>query len=400
MARRPAADPATSPALDRARERIVARRAHVLREQVELTEIAAPTGEEARRGVAVAKRFDALGLRGIGTDAEGNVTAVLPGSGDGSPVVVCAHLDTVFPAGQEVRVHRDGERLVGPGIGDNGRGLAAMLAVADALAAEAPHGAHGARPILFAATTGEEGSGDLRGAKRLFARLGRDVAAVVVLDGPGDDAVVNEAVGARRFRVEFRGPGGHSWAAYGAPNAVHAAAGCVARLSALAVPAGPRATVSVGRIGGGIAVNAIPEEAWLEVDLRSADGPTLGRLEEGVQLAAREAAREENRRRSGTAQALEVVVREIGNRPAGRVSPDAPLVRAALAATRRVGRVPRLAAASTDGNVPIAHGIPAVTLGGGGLGGAAHTPHEWYADEEGERGLLRALDVVTAAAAD
>jgi acetylornithine deacetylase/succinyl-diaminopimelate desuccinylase-like protein len=284
---------------------------------------------------------------------------------------------------------------VGPGIGDNGRGLAVMLALAEEIDGRR---LRTRRPLDFVATVGEEGVGDLRGAKHYFAGDGAGAAAAVALDGAGDERVVHRALGSRRFRVTFRGPGGHSWAAFGVPNAVHAAASAAARLAALALPREPRTTLSVGRIGGGIAVNAIPDEGWIEVDLRSTSPALIERLAREVRLVACAAAEEENLRRASGAPPLTHRVETIGERPCGETDADHPLVAAALDATRLVGREPELATASTDANVPISRGIPAVAVGAGGRGGDVHTAAEWFENANGAVGVARALTIVVAAA--
>ena len=394
--------PAASPTaqvharLAAARARLAARDAEVLRDQVAITGIAAPTFDEGARGEWMARRFAALGLAGVHTDAEGTVSARRRGADDGgAPVVICAHLDTVFPHGTPLEVRTLAGRLVGPGIGDNARGLAVMLALAaeiDGLRVRCT------RPVEFVATTGEEGLGDLRGAKRWFAERTEAPAAVVAIDGAGDERIVHQALGSRRYRVTFHGPGGHSWAAFGTPNAVHAAAGATCRLAAVALPREPRTTLSVGRIGGGISVNSIPDEAWIEVDVRSTAPAVLVRLDREVRLIARAATEEENARRATGAPAMAHVVEVIGDRPGGMTPADAPLVRVAAEATRLVGRTPELATASTDANVPISLGIPAVAIGGGGRGGEAHTATEWFENVDGTVGIARALTIVCAMA--
>ena len=390
----------TYTALAAARARLAARDASIVSTQITLSEIAAPTGEEQRRGAWVARRFEELGLRGVRVDEAGNVIGRRPGalrataSDRSGPVTVCAHLDTVFPRETNLHVRREGARLVGPGIGDNGRGLAAMLALAEEIDGER---LRTGRPVDFVATTGEEGLGDLRGAKHFFAAT-EEPSAVVALDGAGDERVVHRAVGSRRFRITFRGPGGHSWAAYGVANAVHAAAIAAARLAALEPPRDPRTTLSVGRMGGGMAVNAIPEEGWLEVDLRSVSPALIERFDREVRLIARAAARWENGRRASGTAPLQCEVEVIGDRPCGEVPADHALVRAAVEATRLIGREPELSTASTDANVPISRGIPAIAIGAGGRGGDMHTPGEWFENVDGPLGIARALTIVVAAA--
>ena len=375
-------------------------------DQIAVTEIAGPTGDEGARARWVADRLRRSGLTDARLDAAGNVVARRPAAGDASdaaPIAVCAHLDTVFPPGTDTRVHADGNRLVAPGIGDNGRGLAALLALASVLG---DGRVRTRRPIEFVATVGEEGLGDLGGAKHYFSQFPLDArpAAAVVLDGPGDERVVHRAVGARRFRITFRGPGGHSWAAFGTVNAVHAAARATTRLAEVALPPGTaagasgRVTLSVGRIGGGMSVNAIPAEGWLEVDLRATTTQALDDYERVVRRAAQSAATDENAVRAPGTAALVATVEIIGDRPAGALASDHPLVLASLAATRLIGRTPQTGAASTDANVPLALGIPAVAIGAGGRGGLAHTTEEWYENVDGALGIARALTVVCAAA--
>ena len=378
-----------------ARAALAAADERLLCEQVAISRIPAPTGAERERGGFVARRFRALGLRDVRVDEVGNVLGTRPGSDAGAPVVVCAHLDTVFPAGVAVEVTRDGERLAGPGIVDNARGLAVMLALAEAVDGVE---LRTRRPILFVASVGEEGAGDLRGVKHLFACLEERPACCIAIDGAGDDRIVHRALGARLFRVTYRGAGGHSWAAFGVPNPVHAAGAAAARLAALPLPRQPRTTLSVCRIGGGISVNSIPDEAWLEVDLRSSDGDVLAGCAADIRAAVHAAARDENRRRAPGTAPLDYEIDVIGDRPCGATPREHELVQAARAATRAVGRIPELVTASTDANVPISLGIPAIAIGAGGRGGGVHTAGEWYDNTDGALGVARALTILVAAA--
>jgi acetylornithine deacetylase/succinyl-diaminopimelate desuccinylase-like protein len=347
------------------------------------------------RGASVAQRFRALSLGDVRIDDVGNVLGVRPGDTNEPAVVICAHLDTIFPEGTPVGVSRDGPQLCGPGIVDNSRGLAAMLALAEAIDGRR---LRTRRPIVFAATVGEEGVGDLRGAKHLFANLSEPPSACIALDGAGDDRIVTRALGARRYRVTFRGTGGHSWAAFGVANPVHAAGATAAKLAAMPLPRLPRTTLSVCRIGGGISVNAIPDEAWLEIDLRSSSHDALERCADDVEQAIRAAVRQENARRASGSPALTWSITTIGDRPCGEIDVDHPLVRAAVLATTAIGRTPELATASTDANVPISMGVPAIAIGAGGRGGGVHTSGEWYDNTDGTLGVARALTVVVAAA--
>jgi acetylornithine deacetylase/succinyl-diaminopimelate desuccinylase-like protein len=363
--------------------------ADVLRHQIEVAQIAAPTGLEHRRADWVAERFAEIGI-GAAVDDAGNVVARAPGAYAGSPVVVCAHLDTVFPEETSLTIRRDGARVIGPGICDNGRGLAVMLVLARVIQR---CNAGFARAIEFVATTGEEGAGDLRGAKFYF-RNGSRPFAVIALDGAGDERVVNTALGSRRFRILYRGPGGHSWTAFGVPNPVHAAARAGTALASVRLRGAGRSSLTVSRIGGGISINAIPEEAWLEVDARSTDDATLTQLEREIRAIAAASAVEENGRRITGTPEMTLTVDRVGDRPCGRTAEDAPLVVAALEATRLVGRAPMLATASTDANAAIGAGAPAIAIGGGGHGGDAHSSREWFDNTASTAGVERALTIV------
>ncbi len=378
------------------RARLAAGVPAVLRDQLDMHAIPAPTGLEGARAAWMADRFRAIGLAHVHVDGAGNVRGERPGTSGLAPVVVGAHLDTVFDAATPLVVRREGSRLVAPGIADNARGLAALLALATVV-----DGIHlrTARPLLFVATTGEEGVGDLRGAKALFDDLDGRVASAVMIDGAGDEAIVHRALGACRLRVTWRGVGGHSWSAFGTANPLHAAAACAARLAAVRLPCAPRATLSVTRMAGGHAINAIPGEAWLEVDCRSTDALVLDRLAHEVREAADAATAEECGRARRDDVPLGMTVSVIGARPCGALPEDHPLVAAARAATTAGGGHPQLETASTDASVPIARGIPAITIGAGGISGGEHTLDEWYDDTGSARGLARALTIVAAAAA-
>ena len=385
----------THRALASAHARIAARDSATIRTQVAVSQIAAPTGDERERGEWVATRLRSLGLRDARIDRAGNVVAMRPGLEDLAPVLVCAHLDTVFAREVQLTFRRNGDRVTGPGIGDNGRGLAAMLAIAEEVDGRL---VRTRRPIVFAATTGEEGAGDLRGAKYLFSALDEQPAAAIALDGAGDERIVHKALGSRRYHIAYRGPGGHSWAAFGVPNAVHAAASAAAMLASLPLPRSPRTTLSVSRIGGGTSINSIPEEGWLEVDLRSTSVSVLDRFDREIRIIVRAAAQQENARRATATPPLSHDVMVIGDRPSGELSADHPLVVSAMEATQLIDREPELAAASTDANVPIAMGIPAIAIGAGGRGGDAHTPGEWYDNIEGPLGIARAMTILATAA--
>lgn len=378
-----------------ARALLVANDAALVESQIALSEIPSPTGMEGERARHIASRLRNAGLH-VEIDAVGNVIGQMRGTSDSAQVVVCAHLDTVFAAADDVTIRTDGSRLIGRGIGDNARGLAAMIALAETIQRA---GLQPRRPIVWLATVGEEALGDLRGAKHYFTSdNGRHAHAALIVDGPGDERVVHRAVGSRRWRIMFTGSGGHSWSAYGLPNPLNAA-GCVAAMvAALDIPAEPRTTLSVTRIIGGVSINAIPGEALVEIDLRSVSQLVLEQLSLEVRGLIDAALGEENDRRARGTPPLASTVELIGDRPAGETAESHALVAIAVEATRLIGRVPELAAASTDANVPIALGIPAIALGAGGHGGDAHTPREWFENVDGSAGIARLLTVVCATA--
>ena len=369
--------------------------ARTIREQRELTEIPSPPFGEAARAARMADLMAEAGLADVAIDLEGNVVGRC-GPTQGAPLIVSAHLDTVFPAGTDVRVSERGDRLVGPGIADDGRGLAALLALARALQSAS---VQPARPILFAATVGEEGEGDLRGARYLFREGGpaRHAIGFMSLDGAGLSRIVTAGLGARRFRLTVRGPGGHSWVDWGTPNPIHALGQAVARFTELALAPDPRTTLSVGRWAGGTSVNAIPQDAWVELEVRSRSLPELERLTKEIRGRAEAAVAAANERANGRGKA-ELSMEMIGDRPAGDTHPDERLVRVAIAATRAVDAEPELAVSSTDANIPMALGIPAVTIGAGGEAGLAHTTDEWYRNQAGPEGVVRALIILLLAA--
>ena len=333
-------------------------------------------------------------------DSVGNVIARRPAAqrvtmpAQARAVWCCAHLDTVF-AIETPEVQQAGARLTGPGIGDNGRGLAALLAIGHAMeqaSLEPPH------DVVLACTVGEEGLGDLRGMKQLMRDASPSPLAVIAIDGAGDDRIVNAALGSTRWRITFRGPGGHSWADYGVVNPLHAAASAAALLQVVALPRDPRTTLTVARMSGGESINSVPREAWLEVDMRSVSASVLADLDRTLRQVVARVERTENGRRLPDSPVLTSEIAPLGSRPCGVVAHDAPLLRIAQQATRECGGTPRFATASTDASIPIAMGIPAIAIGAGGRGGGTHTPDEWYDDTGGVAGLQRALRIVAGAA--
>lgn len=367
---------------------------------INLTQIPSPPFGEAKRAAAYAELLRAQGLQEVETDAEGNVTALRPGTDpEAGVVVLCSHLDTVFPAGTDVTVKREGTVLRAPGVGDDTRGLAVLLAMARALDKAEIRTRAG---ILLLASVGEEGTGDLRGVKHFFSKnRWRDrVAGFIAMDGINPARLVHGAVGSKRYRVTFHGPGGHSFGAFGLVNPVFALARAADDLSRIRVPPSPKTTFSIGKIGGGTSINAIPEEAWMEVDLRSASADALAVLEERFLATLPQAAADENAARDTARGEIRVAVKQIGDRPAGTTARDARLVRVAAAVIQAQGYELKHEASSTDSNIPISLGIPAITLGTGGTGGREHSLEEWIDVEQGPsvKGVATAMATILSVA--
>jgi acetylornithine deacetylase/succinyl-diaminopimelate desuccinylase-like protein len=382
---------------------LVARDKATVHTQLRFAQLAAPTGGEARRAALVLDAFRLRGFTSVHSDDAGNVIARRPCQTPGAAPVVCmAHMDTVFAADTSLIPRHEGSRVICPGIGDNARGLAGMLALADVLGVPGLDGdaVELARPVEFVATVGEEGLGNLRGARQYFDDLALNGVvphAVLALDGPGDERVVHHALGSKRYKITFGGAGGHSWADFGRPNAVHAAGHVAHWLSKLPREYRGQVALSVGRIGGGESLTAIAAHAWMEVDLRAADAVSLNNADRQLRALVRQSLVEENQL-AGT-EPLSADIELLGERPAGHLDADHPVVALAMAATRVNGTEPLGAIASTDANIPLSRGIPAITIGAGGRGGGAHTPDEWYENVHGARGLSRALSIVLALSA-
>jgi tripeptide aminopeptidase len=369
------------------------RSAEITEEHIRMCSIPAPPFGEAERARYLYGKFCDYGLSEIRIDAEGNCVALRKGRSLEPLVAVSAHLDTVFQAGTDFTVRRDQGKLFAPGIADDGCGLAALIALIKALE---EHAIETEGSLLFVGTVGEEGEGNLRGARYLLNEgewAGR-VQGFISIDGPGVERVTHAALGSRRYRVRFRGTGGHSWGDFGAANPVHALGRAIARLAYYPAPTDPRTTFNVGRIEGGAGINVIPTEATMDVDLRSTSAEELQRLDAYFRRAAREAADDENASRRSGHPPLELDVKLIGDRPSGETPPDSLIVRLAEEATRAVGYNPRLDRSSTDSNIAIALGIPAITLGAGGTSGSSHTLEEWYDPRGRNLGLKRALLVM------
>jgi acetylornithine deacetylase/succinyl-diaminopimelate desuccinylase-like protein len=357
--------------------------AWTLDEQESICEIPAPPFGEAKRAAEFRRRLVALGLRDARIDAEGNVIARRRGSGRGPTVILSGHLDTVFPETTDVTVTREGTLMKGPGIGDDCRGLAVLLAVARALEGA---GVQTQGDILFVGTVGEEGAGNLRGVRHLFTKELKDsVDYFISVDGTGF-GTTSRAVGSHRYRVTYEGPGGHSYGAFGMPNPAHALGRAIAGIAELRVPLDPKTTFSVGVLEGGTSVNSIPAAAAMDVDLRSESSVALDSLDAGFRAALQRALEAEHARWPESRVRLRVRIDTIGIRPAGAQPDTARIVRAAVDAARALGVTSELGAGSTDANLPMSLGIPAITIDGGGEGRGSHSLAEQY--DDGERGWL------------
>lgn len=384
-----AEDPTIKAALEAAKKN----EAHFIDEQVRVCEIPAPPFKEEVRGKEFERLFKEAGLQNVRIDKAGNVIGVRPGAAAHPNVVFAAHLDTVFPEGTDVHVKREGTLLKGPGIGDDCRGLVVMLGVIRALN-EAKVKTPGT--ITFVADTGEEGLGDLRGTKNLFNdSLKGQIDKFISVDGSGL-SLTNVGVGSYRYRVTFKGPGGHSFGAFGMVNPIQAMGRAIAKIDAFEVPSSPKTTFNVGRVGGGTSVNAIPFECWMEVDMRSSDKESLEAVNTKFKNAVKEAVEEENKRWKRGAITADPDL--VGLRPAGSTSADSAIVITAVAVSKIFGYSGNLGEGSTDSNVPMNLGIPAVTIGGGGRGMEAHALTESFDTKDSYLGTQRALLLVTALA--
>jgi acetylornithine deacetylase/succinyl-diaminopimelate desuccinylase-like protein len=354
--------------------------------QVAVCEVEAPPFKEAKRAELVARWFRDAGLANVRVDRAGNVLGERAGAQPRPHLVFTAHLDTVFPEGTDVRVKREGNVLRGPGIGDDCRGLAVLLAVIRTMNKT---GVRTPGSITFVATVGEEGLGDLRGVKELFNEtLKGRIDRFVSIDGTGM-GITNVAVGSVRYRVTFKGPGGHSYGAFGLSNPIHALGRAMAAIADFQVPSDPKTTFNVGRIGGGTSVNAIPFEAWMEVDMRSADQASLKALDQKFHQAVDAAVRGEEGRWKRNVLSVDKTL--VGSRPAGQTSPESPIVRTAVAVTSALGFTTVLDEGSTDSNLAMSIGIPAITIDGGGRGRGAHSLDESFDMTDSWQGTERAL---------
>lgn len=356
--------------------------------QIRLTEIPAPSFHEEKRAEAVKALLAAEGLA-VRVDKIGNVIGQLRGASEKEMVLIAAHLDTVFPAGTPIHVKRIAERLVAPGISDNGTGLAGLLAVARAIHASQ---IRPQRTILFAANVGEEGEGNLRGMRALMDAYRPRLKAVIVLDGSGIDHVTTKALASRRLEVEITGPGGHSWSDFGMPNPINALVRGAVRFINTKVPVSPRTTFNIGQVEGGTSVNSIPYEAKLKVDLRSESEEEITRMENALRESMAAGVRDEmDNARDRSRGKLTWDMHVIGSRPGGELPVDSPLLGALRSADEATGNKSRVERSSTDANIPLSIGIDAIAIGAGGNGGGAHSLEEWYEPAGREVGLKRVL---------
>jgi len=366
---------------------------------VTLTEIPAPPFHEQQRAAAFLQMARAHGLEELEIDAAGNVTGLRRGIGNGPLICVAAHLDTVFPAGTPIKVRREGTKLFAPGIGDDTRSLAVLLAWLRALDAAA---IRTRADILFVADVGEEGAGDLRGMRHLFqhGRYKDRISAFITVDSPDMERIVTGGVGSKRYRVTFTGPGGHSYGAFGLVNPMYAMADAITRLPALPVPTRPKTTYSASVTGGGTSINAIPNSVWTEFDLRSESPHELERLERRFLSLVQEAVAAENAARSTARGAVAAELTKIGDRPAGYTDEAGELPSLARAALAAHGFETSFEASSTDANIPLSLGIPAIKVGSGGRGGRAHSLEEWIDvdPEPSIRGMCAGLATLLAVA--
>ncbi len=388
-----------SASFQRAAAVLAAEHERTVEDGIRLTEIPSPPFAEEVRAAAYKEMLAAHGLEDVETDAIGNVMGVRRGTGNGPLLVVAAHLDTVFPAGTDVTVRREGTKLFAPGIGDDTRSLGVLLAFIRAMDAA---GIRTRSDILFVGDVGEEGLGDLRGVRHLFTegKYRDQIKAFITVDSPDMESIAVGGIGSKRYRVTFRGPGGHSFGAYGIVNPMYAMAQAMTEFAKTQVPSTPRTTYAITVTGGGTSINAIPNEVWMDVDLRSQSPDELGRLETRFLTVVAQAVEAENHARSTRAGVVTAETKLVGDRPAGATDMGSDLVRFATAAYQAQGFAPKHEFSSTDANIPMSLGIPAIKIGSGGSSGRAHSLEEWIdvAPEPAIRGMTASLATILAVA--
>ena len=376
---------------------ILSRRAENVETLIELTEIPAPPFGEETRGKHLAELFRKAGIKDVQIDEVGNVIARRPGTSGEKTIAMVAHIDTVFPIETDVKVRKEGNLYYAPGIGDNTQGVVLMLSLIKAMAAQ---NMETEADILFIGNVGEEGLGDLRGVKHLYREGAENIDSMIAIDGGGQSHIVHGAVGSYRYRVTFQGRGGHSWGDFGAANPHHALARAIENFATLApevTSEGERSSFSVGRIGGGTSVNSIPFESWMEVDMRSGNVAKIDAIDKIFKQAVRDGLAEENAARK-LGPELTVEIKPVGLRPAGKGNVNQPLVQHAIAAMESFNQTPRLSISSTDANIPISLGQPAITIGRGGISRGAHGLDESWEDKDSHIAIQIALLVLLAEA--
>jgi len=359
------------------------------RNLITLTEIPAPPFMEADRAEAFKNMFVKAGLVNVSIDEVGNVIGIRKGTEGGKVVVLDAHLDTVFPEGTDVKVVKKGDTLFAPGIGDDTRGLSMLLAIFKAMKKA---NIKTKADVWFVGTVGEEGIGDLRGVKHLFKDGAPKIDSWISIDGGAIGRVNNAGLGSVRYKALFTGKGGHSWGAFGLANPHHALGFAIKEFTENAkafTDKGAKTSFNIGRMGGGTSVNSIPFESWMEVDMRSVDSGRLKEVEAIFKQSMQTALEEYNNTGVDNKISLELI--KIGDRPSGELSLDTPLVQRAISATNLFGYEPSLTRGSTNGNIPISLGVPAITIGRGGIGGGAHSLHEWWLNENGAEAIKLAM---------
>lgn len=380
-----------------AMEHIVAIEPQSRRDLIELTEIPAPPFGEENRARRFAEMLRQAGLSDVTIDDVGNVIGRRPGKSGDRVIAYSAHLDTVFPLETDVTVRFDDEKMYAPGIGDNTRGLVTVLGVLRALQKT---GIETDADILFIGNVGEEGLGDLRGVKYLFRDGAPGIDTLIAVDGGESNRIVFGGVGSHRYRITFRGPGGHSWGAFGLASPHHALGRAIAifvKNAPSVTSIGEKTSYNVGRIGGGTSINSIAFESWMEIDMRSGNQGKLNDVDAILQAAIEQALQEENTARLDGPE-LTVDVERVGTRPAAEGDDQAPIVQRAIAATESFGIEPQLQISSTDANLPISKGIPAVTMSRGGVSGNSHAPEEWWQNKDGHIGMQIGLITLLAEA--
>ncbi len=399
MSTDPIATLLANPAFQAAAATLAAEHERIVEDGITLTEIPSPPFGEEVRAAAYREMLAANGLEDVETDEIGNVMGLRRGTGNGPLLVVAAHLDTVFPAGTDVKVKREGTKLFAPGIGDDTRSLAVLLGFIRALDGA---GIKTSSDILFVGDVGEEGLGDLRGVRHLFTKgKYRDrIKNFITVDSPDMTNIAVGGIGSKRYRVTFRGPGGHSFGAFGLVNPMYAMAQAMTEFAKTQVPAKPRTTYAVSVTGGGTSINSIPNEVFMDVDMRSQDATELARLEARFKSIVAEAVATENNARSTRAGEISAELTLVGDRPAGATDMDSELVRFATSAYHAQGFAPAHEFSSTDANIPMSLGIPAIRIGSGGSSGRAHSLDEWIdmAPEPAIRGMTASLATIVAVA--